>query len=260
VGRFVFVLGKFLGLTLAMALASYILTVILLLTVRMDVPSTARWSMDMPVLVGEVAPLVIALGTAVYINFFYRRNFTSTAVIVALPLYTFAILALCFTNRNWQLEGFGRSFLTNNADQVLRAAVLVFLGVWVISSVAVAASTRVNVVHNVLICMTVFFIGMISRFLFRQALDFSWDTLLPDFVQHAVPSAAQIVKAAWSMICAVGYRLVPSLQIFWVADQLVRPEPYIPPDYLGMAALYAVAWCGAMVTLAGFLFQRKDII
>jgi ABC-type transport system involved in multi-copper enzyme maturation permease subunit len=50
------------------------------------------------------------------------------------------------------------------------------------------------------------------------------------------------------------------LQIFWVADQLVRPEPYIPPDYLGMAALYAVAWCAAMVTLAAFLFERRDIV
>jgi len=41
VGRFVFVAGKFLGVTLAMALACYVFILILLMTVRMGVPDGA---------------------------------------------------------------------------------------------------------------------------------------------------------------------------------------------------------------------------
>jgi hypothetical protein len=53
---------------------------------------------------------------------------------------------------------------------------------------------------------------------------------------------------------------VPSFQLFWVADQLERPDPYIPRQYVAMAAVYAALWCAAMVGFAAFLFERRDII
>ncbi|MHC5034147.1 MAG: ABC transporter permease subunit, partial [Planctomycetota bacterium] len=57
VGRVIFVLGKFTAVTLAMAVACYLLTVMLLIILRMGVPTTASWKMDYPALNAALVPL-----------------------------------------------------------------------------------------------------------------------------------------------------------------------------------------------------------
>jgi hypothetical protein len=218
-----------------MLLAVYLLTIILLVTVRLGVPSDASYQTDWPAFLAELAPALLAVGLGIYCNYFYRSNFTSTALLLALPLYTLSFVGLCVVSSKWQFEWFATSLLNLYADQVLLAAVLVFLCVWVISSVAVAISTRLNVVPNVIICTAFLFVGLVSRYLFGQYAGHSWP--------------------AW-----IAYRLVPYLQAFWVADQLMLPEPYIPLGYVGISAAYAALWCGATVAFAAFLFERREVI
>ena len=340
VGRFIFVLGKFVGVTLAMGLASFLFTVILLLTVRMGVPSTASYTVDWPVFLGEVIPFLLAIALGLYANYFYRWNFTATAVRAAFPLYLVSLLGLLFVSKDWEVAVIAEGFVANNAGQVFLAACLVFLGVWVVSSVAVAASTRVNVVANVLICLGVFFIGMVSHFLFGWTVNDSWvrweplaedstvtisgyirtadgkplsgvklagapgnpmtgedgrfsisvqrgesgtidpekggyrfspperaytDLMAARTAQRFVArrrekDLAYYMEASWWGVARVAYHIVPSLQYFWVADQLMRPEPYIPLKYVGKSIIYAGAWCAAMVAFGAFLFERREII
>ena len=345
VGRVVFVLGKFLGVSLAMALATFLLTVILIMTVRMGVPTTVRWSWDWPVFLAEFVPLVLAMAFALHANYFYRWNFTATAVKLAFPLYIVGFIFTCVVAKNWRIDSgeffwIGNTFLERNCDQVLLAAVLVFFGVWVISSVAVAASTRLTVVANGRVCLAVFFVGMISHFLFGWTVDYAWVDWVPEEGQETVKVSGHVTGAngggvagvrmkglpgapatdtegyyegtvgkgrsgtvkprrdgylfsprdrafgsissdetqqdyaafehykgvaryaytAWEGTAWAAYHIVPSLQLFWVADQLVRPEPYIPKFYVVRAGAYAVLWCGAMVALAAFLFESRDII
>jgi len=235
VERLLFVGGKFLGVSLAMAVAAYLFTVVLLLTLRIGVATTAAFRMDYPALLGELAPFFIAVGIAFYCNYFYRWNFPSTAVMMAVPLYAVSFLALLIVDKEWGFSGFAQGFAQKDCYEVFLAAVLVFLGVWVISSIAVAVSTRLNAVPNVIICAAVFFVGMVSRYLFGQYADTSYP--------------------AW-----VAYRLVPFLEGFWVADQLMQPEPYIPLHYVGLAGAYAVMFSASMVLLAAFLFERRELI
>ncbi len=340
VGRFVFVSGKFLGVSLAMALASYLFALILVMTVRMDVPSSTGYEMDWPAFWGEVGPFVLASGLALYANYFYRWNFTSTAVLLAFPLYTLSFIVLCVVAKDWSFEWIATTFLEKDCQYILIAAVLIFLGVWIVSAVAVAASTRVNVVANVLICGSVFFVGMVSHYLFGWAVDDSWARWVPEpgdeamvisgkvstsdgkalaevamwgspqkmvtdgsgsywlevkpggtgeIIPHkvgytfspssrsykevtssleeqdysAIPSVSgglRYAAVAGNAAAWLAYHVVPSLQLFWVADQFVRPEPYIPLSYLGKAALYAGTWCAGMVALGSFLFERREII
>jgi len=235
VGRLIFVGGKFLGVTLAMAVSSYLLTAVLLMTLRIGVPSVAWYRMDYPALLGVLTPFVVAMLLAFYCNYFYRWSFGATAVTMAVPLYGLSMLILLMVEKDWQFNWIATAFVEKNSYEVFLAAVLVFLGVWVISAIAVSASTRLNVVPNVIVCSGVFFVGMVSRYLFGQYADRSY--------------------AAW-----IAYRVVPNLQTFWVADQLMQPEPYIPAFYVGVVASYAVAYSAAMVLLAAFLFERRELI
>ena len=235
VGRLLFVTGKFLGVTLALAAATYLFTVVLLMTLRIGVASDAAYRMDYPALLGEFAPFFVAMALAFYCNYFYRWNFPSTAVIVAVPLYALSFLVLLIVDGDWRFAGFAQGFAGKECYEVFLAAVLVFLGVWVISSIAVAVSTRLNAVPNVIICLAVFFVGMVSRYLFGQ------------YAESSFP--------AW-----VAYRVVPFLEGFWVADQLMRPEPYIPLHYVGLAGAYAAMFSVSMVLFAAFLFERRELI
>ena len=235
VDRFIFVAGKFLGVGGAIGVAGFLFTVVLLMTVRVGVPESTMYEMDVPAFLSEVVPFLLAFSLALYCNYFYRWNFGSTAMLFAVPLYAVFFAATCFVGSDWRLDWIATAYVAKHCDQVLIAAALVLLGVWVVASVAVAASTRVSVVANVLICAGVFFVGMVSRYLFGQYADVSY--------------AAR-----------VAYRVVPSLQFFWVGDQLFQPEPYVPVSYLLIAIAYAAAYSAAMVAFASYLFEGREVV
>jgi len=340
VGRFVFVAGKFLGVTLAMMLACYLFILFLVMTVRMGVPSEVRYKLDLPVFLAELGPFLLAVGLGIYANYFYRWNFTSTAVTLSVPLYTLGFLGLCLVDKEWGFDWFAGSFIACQGHQVARAGALVSFGVWIMSSVAVAASTRVNVVANVLICACVFFVGMVSQYLFGWTVAepaWSWEPVpgagtveisgqvrdaqaqpVQGVVMRGAPRApatdesgayrlavkakgsgkitpyrlgyvfsppsrlygnltsdqsdqgytafqyqAGVLRYAsgtWTSLAWIAYHVVPSFQLFWVADQLLRPEPFIPLGYVARAALYATTWCAAMVALGSFLFESRELI
>jgi ABC-type transport system involved in multi-copper enzyme maturation permease subunit len=238
VGRFLFVLAKFIAVTMAMAVCSYILTIVLLIALRIGVPTHATMDSDTPAVLMLILPLLLAFGVGMYANFFYRWNFTSTAIIAGLVAYTLSFGLSWLISAEWAIAPgtvYEELVMGKDCDQVAVAAFLVFIGVWVMSSVAVALSTRVNVVANVTICLAVFFVGMISQFLFGQ------------FAAHSWP--------AW-----LALRIVPSLHVFWVGDQLMAEAPFIPLSYVKLTLGYALCFCAAMVFLAGFLFERREVV
>lgn len=235
VGRLTFVVGKFIGVSMATFQTSLLLGIMLLTAVRMGVPSSESFKMDYPALLAELVPALAAIGLGLYANYFYRWNFTSTTMVLAVPFYCIAFLVLLVVGPKWNLELIPQIFAQRHAGQLAMAVLLVALGVWVLSAVAVAASTRLNVVMSAIVCLTVFFTGMVSQFLFGQ------------YAGHSV--------IAWT-----AQRLVPNLEVFWVGDQLMQEAPFVPPTYVVMAGAYAVAFTGAMVVLAAFLFERREVV
>jgi len=235
VGRVVFVLAKFVGVSMTMFVTMYLLTLVGLITLRIGVPSTASYRMDWPALLALLVPFGGAVGLGMYCNYFYRWNFSSTAVLAAICFYTLGAGALLMVGPDWHFDILPAVFVTRHADQVALAALLVWLGVWVISAIALACSTRLNVLVNAIICVMAFFVGSISQFLFGRFADSS--------------------TLAWLAV-----RVAPNVHFFWVGDRLMQQFPYIPLDYVGVAALYALGYCAAMVALAAFLFQRREVI
>jgi len=257
VGRFVFIVGKFAAVSLAMLLACYLLTLMLLTVLRIGVPSTASWRLDYPAFLAALVPLLLAFALGIYCNYFYHWNFTSTAIMLSLPFYTAAFGVLLVINGGWQVEFIPKVFVERHAWQVAEAAVLAFLGVWVLSSVAVAVSTRLNVVMNAVICLILFFLGMISQYLFSGSAQDLGPALGALRLDGSLLSA--LGRALAACVSWVALRVVPSLYVFWVGDQLVSEAPYIPLGYVWTAAAYAVGFCAAMVALAAFLFERREV-
>ncbi|MFO8006617.1 MAG: hypothetical protein R6V05_02665 [Candidatus Brocadiia bacterium] len=235
VGRGLFVAAKFLGVTMAVAVAGWLLSLTLFITLRVGVPTAANYQADWPAMIAVVTPFLLAVAIGIYSNYFYRWSFSSTAVVFGALLYTVSMGLMLVVTPQWGLDLVPKVYLDRFLPEVATAAALVWLGVWVISSVALAASTRVNVMLNAIICLTVFFVGMISQFLFGQ------------FADTSIPAR-------------VAQHIVPNLHVFWVGDALMHEVPLVPLRYLWTAAGYAGGYCAAMLAFAAFLFEKREVV
>jgi hypothetical protein len=54
------------------------------------------------------------------------------------------------------------------------------------------------------------------------------------------------------------YTVTPNWQLFWLADAL-EPEKTIPWSYVGKALGYVMAYLGAALALALFLFEDREL-
>ena len=236
VSRAAVIIGKFLGVAGALAVAYYVLTLVFLLAVRHQPPKgNARGdTYDMPVVVVSIGFGGLALLTAALLNYLYRRPFPSTLTACLSAMLTVAVGIVACVARDWWLQ----NPLTDYDPQLMYAVALVFLAILVLSAVAVAASTRVNQVITLLICCGVFLTGLVSEFFLGASLSAEAD--LP------------------TRILAPFYVAIPNLQFFWLADALSQGHDVSPTYFLSVAA-YAGLLITALLALAVLLFQRRDV-
>ena len=229
VQRPVFIVAKFLGVTMAVFLAHYICTIALLMSIRHGVLETASDTHDWTVIgaAGTVAALVFLLSA--FFNYAYDWKFSSTAVVLGALLATMGIVFLSFIDRNWQF---------NPKENGLHAldiygSVLLLFGALIIAALAIALSARFNIVVTLSACVGIFLLGLISDYTFGRYAE----------------------TQLWAKI---GRFLVPNLQIFWISDAIYEGSK-VPFKYILISASYAVCYAGAILALAVALFQRRQV-
>lgn len=163
VGRPVFVLGKYLGVTAAIVVATIILLVFFEMALRHKVLSTARDRPDGPVLLFTFLMLAVSIGVGVWGNFFYGWVFSSTVVSVLLPASLLAWFAVLLIDKNWHIQPVTIATLK---PEIKLAAACVLMAMPVLCAVAIAASTRLGQVMTITVCAGVFVLGLLSNHLF----------------------------------------------------------------------------------------------
>ncbi len=129
---------------------------------------------------------------------------------------------------------------SESADEMITVVpglVLAFLETVVIASIALAASTRLGTVSNLVLCFAVYALGH----------------LVPLIVQSSVGKFA-VVRFTGRLFATI----FPVLEYFSVEAAVVGGVP-IPWDYLGAAALYAALYSAVAILLALVLFQHRDL-
>jgi len=229
VQRPIFILAKFLGVLGALGLAHYICTIALLMAIRHGVLETASDTHDWTVIgaAGAIASLTILLSA--FFNFVYDWKFGSTAVVTAAILATFGIVFLVFIDRNWKFNP------AANGIHVLDiyGSILLFLAAIIIAALAVAISSRFNMMVTLSACVGVFLLGLISDYVFGR------------FAETHV----------WARI---GRYLVPNLQVFWISDAIYEGTQ-VPAKYIFISGSYALCYTVAILALAVALFQRRQV-
>ncbi|MEI7834881.1 MAG: ABC transporter permease [Planctomycetota bacterium] len=163
VPRVTFVLGKFVGVGAAASLAFYLALLLFMMTVRHRTVTNASDPLDWPVLIlgGSAIGLTILLAGAG--NLIFGWTFISTLVWTAAATLTLATVGVAMIAKGWQQVHFGEGLIR---PALLASVLLVYLEVQFLVAVAVAVSTRLSQAMTLLICFTVYVVGVMHPFFF----------------------------------------------------------------------------------------------
>lgn len=168
VGRAVVVIGKYLGVTGAIIMATAVMLIFLLLSIRHGVLTTAADDPDQPVILFSFIAGLLTLGLAAWCNYFYGWSFTQVASVLVLPAFFLAYLGVLAFGKEWRPQPLGTDF----KPYVTLACGVLALAILVLTSVAVAVSTRLGQVMTIIVCAGLFLFGLLANHLVgRGAMD-----------------------------------------------------------------------------------------
>lgn len=229
VGRARFITAKFAGVAAALTLLAYVNLLACLLASRMAFD--AYGSPDLFALGIFALALALAYALGGLSNFFLRRPFVSDAVFAVLAATTLAFVVVNFFDQHGRPQEFAHGVDWG----LVPAGVLILFALWVLAGLAIACSTRLDTIPTLAVCSAVFFLGLISDYLFGRAAE----------------------RGEWWG--AVLYSVVPNWQLFWLADAVGTGLGEFHWGYVGKAAVYMVCYVGAALAAAVVLFEDREL-
>jgi len=229
VGRAQFLLAKFVGLAAALTLLAYVNLIGVMTASWMAFDAYGKTNLtDIGIFTGAI---VIAYALAGFSNYFLRRPFVSDAVFAMVVMVTLAAFAIFqFTV---QMQSVGEHAAVD--WRLVPAGLLVLLAFWIFAAVALACSTRLDMIATLAVCSAVFLVGLMSDYLF------------------GLPAA----KGSWW--ASALYSIVPNWQLFWLADALETGKSTFQWAYVGKAFGYAIFYAGAALAVAVALFDDREL-
>lgn len=158
------VIGKFLGVAAAMLVASAVMLTFLLLALRHGVLSTAADDPDQPVWVFGLGAVGISLLIAGVGNYLYSWSFPQTVMMVLTPLSIVAYLCVLAISKKWAFQ----PITADLKPQVMMACLVMSAAILVMTSIAVAASTRLGQVLTIVVCAGAFALGLLTNYFFGR--------------------------------------------------------------------------------------------
>ena len=228
VGRGAFLLAKYAGLAAALAVLTYINMVAALIASR--ITFDAYGSADLRALGIFFGALVIAYAAGGFANYFLRRPFVSDALFATVLMITLAFLIInALPKSNPNSEGGFTDW------RMIPASILILFALWILAGLALACSTRLEMLATLAICSGFFVLGLMS--------DYVFGTRVRD-------------GAAWAN---VPYAVLPNWQIFWAGDALIASKPVAWGRYIGSSFGYTVCYVGAALCVALCLFEEREL-
>ncbi len=289
VGRAQFLLAKFAGLVMALALLTYVNLVAALIASRMAFD--AYGSTDLGAIGIFAAGVVVAYAVGGFSNFFLRRPFISDAVLALLVTVTLAAYVIIeFTTQQRSSNEPGA------VDwRLVPAALLILFALWILAALALACSTRFDMIPTLAICSALFLVGIMSDYLFGRRAEPVWRHDLTEEVNStrwtegqrvllkevagkydqdkngklepaerdriSAEDQARLRQAgmggAWW--ASALYTVMPNWQLFWVADALDAGRSVFHWSYVLKAFAYMAAYVGAALAVAVVLFQDREL-
>jgi len=223
VARWSFVLAKIIGIVAGVVVFMFILNCASVVSVYIAVDQFNTDDVTYYMLLGSI---VFAAVIGMLFNFFKGSSFPAVMVLALLCIMPIYALLCCLFKAPPDVS----------MPDLFKASLLLFGAVIAMATLAVVFAVRLDMVPNLCICTVVFFLGMVSSFLFQR----------------------ETGSAVLDSILGVFYAVFPNWQFFWLADALAGDRP-IPLSYVVKAYCYVLLYV-AMISMWGVcLFQKKEI-
>ena len=289
IGRAQFLLAKYVGLVLALTVVTYVNLVAALLASRMAFD--AYGSTDLFAVGIFSLALILAYLMGGFSNFFLRRPFVSDAVFCLVLMVTVAFVVINFYTK----EAKPQSFATGVDWRLIPAGILILFALWVLAGLALACSTRLDIIPTLAVCSALFLLGIMSDYLLGRHADPVWRYDLQEEANSARWSDSQkkLLKEmlekydqdrsgklepgererisegdkarlrqagmGGSWWASVLYTVTPNWQLFWLADALDSGKSTFQWGYVAKAFAYAVCYVGAALAVAVVLFEEREL-
>jgi len=229
VGRAQFILAKFAGVAAALVLLVYVNLVASLLASRMAFD--AYGSTDMFALSLFSLGILLAYLLGGLSNFFLHRPFVSDAVLSLVVILSLAFIIINFFDQSVVAQPFAKGVDWN----MIPAGILVLFAIWIFAGLALACSTRLEMIPTLAVCSGFFLAGIMSDYLFGRPADLGhwWGSVL--------------------------YTVLPNWQLFWLADAVASGKGAFHWGYVGKAFVYAACYLGAVLSAAVILFEDREL-
>jgi len=239
VTRSIFVIGKFLGVLAAVALA------------RHD-------DLDWVVITIGLSAVALSVLVTMLGNLWFAWPFTSTAVYAGSVLLTVAMIIIGFIGKGWVLIPFGQGI----PGQLVLTLGVMFMASVVFVALAVTASTRLSQTMTLVVCLAIFALGSAHPQIIGQWADQSpvirgigW--LLPDFSQFypqddmTLEGQVPLTLVAWAGLYCLLYTcgmLAVGVAIFQTRELESQETSSGAPGLVNF-----LAWAGRAAAVAGGL-------
>ena len=290
VSRLQFLIAKYFGVAGALTLLTYANLLGALLASRMAFDAYGEVDTRSLLIFFSAVGFGYALGG--FTNFFLRRPFVADAVFFVVGMITMAFVIIAFLTDAEQVML--RETVTVDW-RLVPAAVLILFALWILAGIALACSTRLEIIPTLAVCSAFFLMGLMSDYLVgrratpawytfdakAQVRDARWDSeqiaLLIETVEKHDSNqdgrlepieqkevsqeeedrmlAAGLGSVWWASVL---YTVLPNWQLFWLADALEN-EKKIPWPYVGQAFGYVLGYLGATLSVALVLFQDREL-
>jgi ABC-2 type transport system permease protein len=229
IGRAPFLLAKYAGLAAALAVLNYVNMIAALLASRMAFD--AYGGADVRGLSIVFGSLAFAYAIGGFTNFFLRRPFVSDALFALVVMITIAFAIVAALPKANTPDATG-----GEIDwRLIPVSLLVLFALWILAGIALACSTRMEMIATLAVCSGFLLLGLVSDYVFgTRAEKGSW--------------WAQIVYAA-----------VPNWQQFWLGDPLASKQSVAWSRYIVSAFGYTAAYVGATLCAALWLFEDREL-
>ena len=229
VGRVQFLLAKFAGLAGALTLLSFVNLIGVMLASWMAFDAYGKTNVQALVIFGGAIALAYAL--AGFSNFFLRRPFVSDAVFAVVGMSTLAA-GVVFKFMH-QMQSLGDQATVD--WRLIPAGILILFALWMLAALALACSTRLDMIATLAVCSAFFLVGLMSDYFFgRPAAEGKW----------------------WASTL---YSVLPNWQLFWLADALESGKTTFNWAYVGKSLTYVVCYAGAALAVGAALFEEREL-
>lgn len=223
VQRWSFITGKIAGIVAAASLFAALCNCACIISVYI---ATDQFRFDMALYFSFLGILLFGCIIGMLANFLRGSSFpeiATYAVTILVPVFA----VICIASQPHPALGM---------KDLAKALLLINFAVLAMSTIAVVAATRFDIVPNLCFCTIVFFLGLVSSYLFQRETD----------------------SAALNTIFGFFYAIIPNWQFFWLADA-VAVNRHIPNSYIIDAAVYVILYIIIASMWAVAIFQNREV-